>query len=138
MQRLRAHLTYANVMSTLAVILAIAGGSTAIAVTVSAGKKSDVNKKGKIRGGHVTTPKLANAAVSAAKLGGIDVVQATAPADAKASCPPTERLLAGGGDIPSGGMGALQISRPYGNGWEAVINAGSGSPGVVAYALCLR
>jgi len=138
MQRLRAHLTYANVMSTLAVILAIAGGSTAIAVTVSAGKKSDVNKKGKIRARHVTTPKLANGAVTFAKLSGIDVVQATAPAVVDAGCPAGERIIGGGGDIPSGGGGALQTSRPVGNGWHVVINAGSGSPDVVAYALCLR
>ena len=48
-------LTYANVVATIALVIAVAGGTTAIAVSRSA-SKSDVNKKGNIRGGRVTTP----------------------------------------------------------------------------------
>jgi hypothetical protein len=134
----RRHVSYANVMSTLAVFLAIAGGSTAIAISVSASKKSDVNKKGNIRAGRVTTAKLANGAVTAAKLAGADLIQATALNSSTATCPPGEQLLGGGGDVPSGAGAALQTSRPTGNGWQAVVSAGVGNRDVVAYAVCAR
>ena len=88
MQKLRKKLTYANVVATLALIVAIAGGSTAVAVSVNAAKKkSDVNKKGNIRAGRVTAKKLADGNVTAAKLAGIDVVQATGADRASADCP---------------------------------------------------
>jgi hypothetical protein len=133
--RIRRHLTYANVMSTIAVIIAVAGGSTAVAVTVNASKKSDINKKGNIRAGRVTTPKLANSAVSSPKLAGIEVVQTTTPAGilAQARCPAGARLLSGGAAV--GGSGSLASSRPgTGEVWEAVTTAGN----VTAYSLCLR
>ena len=77
MHKLRRKLTYANVVATLALIVAVAGGSTAVAVTANASKKkTDVNKKGNIRAGRVTAKKLANGNVTAAKLAGIDIVQA--------------------------------------------------------------
>jgi hypothetical protein len=134
MHRIRRHLTYANVMSTIAVILAVAGGSTAIALTASA-KKSDVNKKGNIRAGRVTTLKLADGALTAPKLAGIEVVQATAPAGitAQARCATGARLLSGGGTVS--GSGSLLSSRPGSSEeWEAVTSSGN----VTAYALCLR
>jgi hypothetical protein len=136
--RIRRHLTYANVMSTIAVIIAVAGGSTAVAVTVNASKKSDINKKGNIRAARVTTPKLANGAVTAAKLAGIDVVQATAPGTAIASCQSGERLLGGGALIQSNNPPgvALQASQPVGNTWKAFTSGGS--PDLTAYALCLK
>jgi hypothetical protein len=126
-------LTYANVMSTIAVVIALAGGSTAVAVTVNASKKSDVNKKGNVRAGRVTTPKLADAAVSAPKLGSVRVVQASGSPFATAVCSSGERLLGGGGDttVPAD----LVASRPEGNGWTAAVD---GAFGVTAYALCLR
>jgi hypothetical protein len=126
--------TYANAMSTIAVVIALAGGSTAVAVTVNASKKSDVNKKGNIRAGRVTTPKLADAAVSAAKLDAIRVVQVSDPSGrARATCASSERLLSGGAltTVPA----QLVTSRPEGNGWEAVVD---GPSSVTAYALCLR
>jgi len=133
--RIRRHLTYANVMSTIAVTIAVAGGSTAVAVTVNASKKSDINKKGNIRAARVTTPKLANGAVTAANLAGIDLVQATAPAGilAQARCPAGERLLSGG--AAAGGGASLATSAP-GTGEEWVGATASGN--VTAYALCLR
>ena len=75
MHRLRRHLSYANVAATLALIIAVAGGGTALAVAIHSSKKSDINKKGNIRVGRVTAKKLANGNVTAAKLAGIDVVQ---------------------------------------------------------------
>jgi hypothetical protein len=133
--RIRRHLSYANVMSTIAVVVAIVGGSTAVAVTVNASKKSDINKKGNIRASRVTAPKIANGAVTASKLAGIEVVQTTAPAGilAQARCPAGARLISGGAAV--GGSGSLASSSPgTGEVWEAVTTGGNAT----AYALCLR
>jgi hypothetical protein len=133
---MRKHLSYANVTATLALVLAIAGGSTAIAVTVNASKKSDINKKGKIRAGRVTTPKIADGAVTAPKLTAIEIVQAQGITP-RAICPAGSRLLGGGGRALT--TERLNSSAPLspgsgGDGWEA--SAGLG--GATAYALCLR
>lgn len=138
MHRLKRHLSYANVVATLALVIAVAGGSTAIALSASTAKKTDVNKKGNIRAGRVTTSKLANGAVTAGKLSRIEVVQATDLNAATAVCPAGERLLGGGGDIPSGAGAALNTSMPEGNGWHVVINTGVGARNVNAYAFCLN
>lgn len=127
----RVNLSYANVMSTIAVFLAIAGGSTAIAVTVNAGKKSDVNKKGNIRAGRVTAKKLADSNVVASKLARIHVVTASGAPFATATCPPGEVVIGGGGDVSGGERLAGSLPSPQGNGWLA-----SGGP-VTTYALCL-
>ncbi len=44
MDRLRRHLTYANVAATLALIVAVAGGTTAIAMKATAPKNSVTTK----------------------------------------------------------------------------------------------
>jgi hypothetical protein len=126
-------------MSTIAVIFALAGGATAVAVTVNASKKSDVNKKGNIRAGRVTAKKLANGNVVASKLTGIEVVQASVlDGVATASCPGSERLLGGGAKTPSSDHFLIDSS-PSGNSWEAMsFGAGPGAHGVTAYALCLK
>jgi hypothetical protein len=135
MHRIRRHLTYANVMSTIAVLFAVVGGSTALAVTVNASKKSDVNKKGNIRAGRVTAQKLADGNVTAAKLAGIDLVQATnGSGAATARCPTGERLLGGGG-APTGGATLVSSNPGTGSEWIAVANA---TTNITAYALCLR
>jgi hypothetical protein len=126
-------LNYANVMSTVAVVIAVAGGSTAVAVTVNASKKSDVNKKGNIRAKRVTAKKLADGAVGAAKLGGIQVVQASGNPVATATCPGSARLIGGGGATTA--PPALAASQPQGNSWFVGANSGVD---VNAYALCLR
>jgi hypothetical protein len=144
MDGLRRHLSYANVVATLALLVAIAGGTTAIAVS-KGGKKTDVNKRGNIRAGHVTTPKLADGAVTSAKLAdanltagdlsGIHFVQATGSTRVTATCPPGERLLSGGALSGAGGV-PLEGSAPNeaGNGWTAI-----GAPaGATAIALCLK
>ena len=46
MQRLRRHLSYANVTATLALVIAIAGGTTAIAGSAKAPKNSVVSTTG--------------------------------------------------------------------------------------------
>ncbi len=106
MHRLRRHLSYANVAATLALIIAVAGGGTALAVAIHSSKKSDINKKGNIRVGRVTAKKLANGNVTAAKLAGIDVVQGsdTTTGDL-AICPPGELLLSGGAELTGSSSG---------------------------------
>jgi hypothetical protein len=133
MPKLRGKATYANAMSTIAVFIALAGGSTAVAVTVNASKKSDVNKKGNIRAKRVTAKKLADGAVGAAKLGGIEIVQATGNPAATAMCPGSARLIGGGGGTTA--PPALAASQPEGNGWFVGANSGVN---VTAYALCVR
>jgi hypothetical protein len=65
MRSLRPHLTYANVMSTIAVVLAL-GGATALAAGHL--KKNSVNSKA-IKNGAVKTADLKNSAVTTGKLG---------------------------------------------------------------------
>jgi hypothetical protein len=69
MNSLRPRLTYANVMSTLAVVLAL-GGTTAFAASkIGSGQlKSGAVKSGKIAAGAVTTAKIENGAVTGAKV----------------------------------------------------------------------
>jgi hypothetical protein len=145
MKGIRRHLTYANVVATLALFAAIAGGTTAIAVS-KGGKNTDVNKKGNIRAGRVTTPKLADGAVTASKLAagnvtasrlaGIDLVQATGTSLVTASCPGGERLLSGGA-VSLGPGFELVSSAPNetGAGWSG---SGGGQAGVRVIALCLK
>lgn len=131
---MRKQLSYANVMSTIAVVIAVAGVPTAVAVTVNASKKSDINKKGKIRPNRVTANKIADGNVGASELGRIEVFNATADnGDATATCPAGARLLGGGGASAPGAE--LIGSLPVGNGWRVVAD---GVTTATASALCLR
>jgi hypothetical protein len=136
MHRLRPHLNYANVAASLALIIAVAGVPTAVAISASK-KTSDVNKNGNIRAGRVTAAKLANGSVTAAKLAAIDVVQASDSGGfAVATCPGGERLLGGGAKMNSFPPGvALTRSAPSDNTWQAQTNSAAN---VTTYALCLR
>src|SRR4051812_23615520 len=64
LRTLRAHLTYANVMSTLAVFLILAGGGAYAALKL---KPNSVKTKS-IKNGAVTSAKIANGAVSDSKI----------------------------------------------------------------------
>ena len=70
MHRIRGYLTYANVMSTVAVVAALVGGTAWAASTVGTGgiRNGAVTSK-KIRDGAVTTNKLHGGAVSTKKIG---------------------------------------------------------------------
>jgi hypothetical protein len=131
--KLRSRLTYANVVATVALVAALVGIPAAVAITKSS-TKSDINGKGIIRAGRVTNPKLADGAVTASKLGGINVVQVTNSGSAFAPCPTSALLVGGGGQIASG-TGALAFSGPTGTGWTAGTNA---IGNVTAYALCIK
>ncbi len=141
MDRLRRHLTYANVAATLALIVAVAGGTTAIAMKATAPKNS------------VTTKSIRPYNVTAGDLSGLTLVKVQgtfndpAPVDgishvgdAAAPCPDGTRLLSGGGRVePSlSGRSSLRASQPGGNAWSVVAEAdGTGSTTVVANAICL-
>jgi hypothetical protein len=78
-QRLRSHLTYANVISTLALFLVLGGGTALAAYVVSSnsqigpdtvsGHKPPTGKHANIIGGSVNATDLANQAVTAGKIG---------------------------------------------------------------------
>src|SRR5262245_61273801 len=128
-QSLPKHLTYANVVATLALFLALSGGATAIAISL--GKNS------------VTTKSIKNGAVRAKKLGPFTIRadDATGPsAVARAACLKSERVLSGGGEVSSlgGGTNVLRGSAADGNGWSAAGANTLGAPVTArAVVLCL-
>jgi hypothetical protein len=117
MKQLRRHLTYANVVATLALMLVIAGG-TAIAASKNT----------------VTSTAIKPYNVTARDLAGTRVVQATGQFKATASCSGGQRLIGGGGNAGTTGVG---VSSPASNGWF-VQQAGGPDTLVSAYALCLK
>jgi hypothetical protein len=122
LRRLRKHLTYANVTATLALVAALAGGTTAIA-----GSKAAKDS--------VASSSIKPYNVTARDLAGIRQVQANGQFAAFAPCRRGERLIGGGGNAPAGDN--LGVSRPGDNGWQ--VQQGSGpATHVIAYALCLR
>jgi hypothetical protein len=121
MRRLKPHLTYANVAATAALIIAVAGGTTAIA-----GSKAAKNT--------VASSSIKPYNVTARDLAGIRVVQVTGSVNAFAPCTEGERLVGGGGSTG----GPLGSSRPGNNGWFVEQGTGPGDRLVVAYALCLK
>ena len=130
---LRSNLTYANVMSTIAVVFALGGGTAAIAASV--GKNSVTSKS--IKAGNVTARDLTSIRV------------ATATGDpsfsnpVRATCKSKEKLVGGGAqltdvnepppfdDFPT----ALSESRPDGNSWVA---SATFRGTATVYALCLN
>ena len=124
-KRFKANLTYANVMSTLAVVIAIAGGTTAMAASVS--KNS------------VTTKSIKNGSVTAKDLAKISYVYAQGGSRAAATCPKNSQILSGGGEALGGG--SLRGSTPFSD-----VNLGAtrktwwafgGGPSTSAVAVCL-
>ena len=126
----RPSLTYANVVATIALVVAVSGGATAAALNLS---KGSVTTKS-IRKGAITAPKLAPVVVRTATAEG-PFAQATAP------CAKGERVLAGGGSAsgPGGGTTAISFSRLVGNGWGVGgTHTAGASISVRAEAVCLR
>jgi hypothetical protein len=117
---IKRHLTYANVVATLALIAAVAGGSTAIAISAKKAPKNSVTSKS-IVDGAVTARDLAPTNLRAGS-GSVGT--------AVARCLPGERVLGGGGVTD-----AIARSIPSGDGWivqsKDPVTAG-------ATAICLR
>jgi hypothetical protein len=117
----RRHLTYSNVAATLALVIAIAGGTTAIGAS-----KAPKNS--------VASSSIKPYNVTAGDLAGIRVASAFGQFKVVATCRSGERLLSGGGSSP-GGIGS---SSPENNGWSVEQASGSGNLPVSAFALCLK
>jgi hypothetical protein len=123
MRRIRRHLSYANVASTLALLVAIAGGT---AIAGSNAPKNSVTSSS-IKAHHVTARDLA----------GIRVVEVDQKFSAFAPCGRRERLLGGGGSSIPSGFPDLAVSRPVQNGW--FVQQGDGPDTLMAaFALCLK
>ena len=136
MTRIRRHLTYANVAATLALVIAIAGGGTAIA---RSGKNS------------VRSSDVKNGQITARDLAPLRAVTETgtvqdAASDGQASygtviatCPKGQKLLSGGApNTPTIGLLTLVSSSPAGNAWRVVVASDSGdTKPIAATALCL-
>lgn len=145
MRDARRHLTYANVVATLALIVAVAGGSTAIAISAKVKKNSVGSKQiknGSIRaedlaGGAVASDKLAPGSVTASKLTGTTVVSATSPTGGGVSvdCPAGTKLLSVGGETNGQGINSLLL-KP--NGGESAGVGTTSGPATRADVLCLK
>jgi hypothetical protein len=119
MRRIKRHLSYANVAATLALLIAIAGGTTAIA-----GSRAPKNS--------VASSSIKPFNVTARDLAGIRLVQVSGQVNAFAPCPGGERLIGGGG-----GASSVGVSSPRNNGWYVEQASGPDRP-VSANALCLK
>ena len=120
-QQIKSKLSYANVVATIALVVAISGGATAIALT--AGKNT------------VTTKSIKPGNVTARDLGPIQTVVKTetlpagGPTVMRVSCPPKSRALSGGGAGQS-----VNSSYPVPGGW----GVGFDTDGVASvYVVCL-
>ena len=122
---LRTRLSYANVTATLALIAAVAGGTTAAIAASKAPKNS------------VASSSIKPFNVTARDLAGVRLVEVNQRFSAFAPCPRGERLLGGGGSSVPPGFPDLGVSRPSGNGW--FVQQGTGPDTLMAaYALCLK
>jgi hypothetical protein len=139
MKRLKPKLTYANVIATLALIAAVAGGTTAIARIAKAPKNSVVAKS--IKKGNVTARKL----TTTVRIQATADITDPSPGDAVyasgsvvARCPQGARAITGGGTV-GGNRTVLQTSAPSGDGtgWRA--SAGTDNPAaqILALVVCL-
>ncbi len=152
---IRAKLTYANVMATIALFVALGGGAVAATKnSATSAKKVKIGTKqlkngsvtiDKLAAGAVTTPKLADDSVSAGKLQAgavgarqlalIQVAQNSGTTGATAGCPQGTRLLSGGAFSLNGSLYATAPSLdPVVSIWQA---SAQGATATTAYALCL-
>jgi hypothetical protein len=156
LKQVRSRLTYANLMSTIAVVVALVGGTAWAAATIGAGdiKKNAVRSK-HIKNGAVTRRKLADGAVNSAKLasgavrapdlGRVIVVNNTISipdannGQTAAFCPQGTRRIGGGGASAVFGM-PIAGTRPDGDtAWGTFARNDTGMPrDLTAYVLCLE
>jgi hypothetical protein len=135
---IRKHLTYANIAATLALVLAIGGGTTAIALQGRNTVGTDDIKPGHVTGRDLSKIRvvrrvftLNDAAMDGDISGGFFILK----------CPKGTRIVGGGGNIaPSGsGFGWITRTDANGNGWQITASQDTGQPATVAVtALCLK
>jgi hypothetical protein len=138
MHRLRTHLTYANVAATLALVVAVAGGTTAIAMKATAPKNSVTTKS--IRPYNVTARDLTRLI----EVRGQAIFNDPAPPDgtfngaaATASCPTGTRLVTGGGSVDNV-RANLSGSLPTHEAWIASAKGdGTNDARITSIAWCL-
>jgi hypothetical protein len=136
----KSRLSYANVTATVALVAAVAGGTTALAGVAKAPKNSVVAKS--IKRGNVTAKKLTttvrvNAQTNITDPSPVDGLYAVGSAIAR--CPQGARAITGGG-TSGGGRTVLQSSGPNGTGDGWIVGAGTDNPGVTqisATVVCL-
>ena len=127
LRRLSAHLTYSNVMATIAVMIAL-GGTSYAATSL---KKNSVTSR-TIKNGQVKTADLANGAVTNAKLADSSVNSAKIAADSvtganidenslQFKCEPGHYALAGRG------LCAFEVDNSSGVNWTEAANTCSGN-----------
>jgi hypothetical protein len=137
MDRVRRHLSYSNVVATLALVIAVAGGATAVAGGFAAPKNSVTSKS--IKAGNVTSRDLGKIVsvtvpgqlTDSAPGDGIDATVSLSP-----SCPSGGRVISVGG----GGLGTHIVTiAPSGTG--ATVIVGTDRPGtwnVTGTVRCLQ
>jgi hypothetical protein len=138
MHRLRSHLTYANVVATVALVVAVAGGTTAIATKATAPKNSVTSKS--IRSYNVTSRDLSRLV----EVRNQTIFNDPAPPDgaftrasATAQCPSGTRVITGGGFVDND-RAALMGSYPITEGWTATAKAdGTNEARITVIARCL-
>ena len=138
MHGIRRHLTYANVAATVALIAAVAGGTTAIATKRTASKNSVSTKS--IRPFNVTARDVSRIF---AVTGRADFNDPAPPdgkssgATAEAPCPAGSRLISGGGST-SDSRAPIRASTPGPNSWSVSADGdGTNQTSVLVVALCL-
>ena len=145
MRKLRPHLTYANVTATVALVVAIGGGSFAVAKTAKIGPKQLKNgavTRKKLTDGAVSGAKLADRAVSARKLAdgtvgarqlaAVQVVANAGTSGLGVTCPAGTKLIGGGG-VTDGQLNELNPD-PASNSWHT---SAMGAASTTAVALCI-
>jgi hypothetical protein len=139
MHGLRCRLTYANVTATLALVIAVAGGTTAVAGRHTAPKNSVTTKS--IRPNNVTASDLTRIQAMTKETTFTDAAPANGMYtgdSALAQCPSGTRLVSGSAAITGGGSTFLNSSHQVGQGWAASGSSdGGGAVTITAIANCL-
>jgi hypothetical protein len=127
------------VAATLALVIAVAGGTTAIAAKVTAPKNSVTSKS--IRANNVTAGDLTRIQTVTNQGSFSDPAPPNgtySAGSAIANCPGNTRLISGSATISGGNATALNGSHQVGQGWVASgVSDGGGSVTVTAIANCL-
>jgi hypothetical protein len=135
---MRKHLSYANVVATLALICAVGGGGFAVAgkkapkgKLVRVTKSSDISPKGVIRNQRIGKENIALNAIGANQLG--ELRRYLHVGNGTAACPSGERLISGGASFSNGVIASQPASFGPTEGW---FGGGATANGSV-HAICL-